>query len=89
MMRIAHKNKIMKAADLFNREYGRASYQAWLRREEEIAACARTRRYSVREICRMREDSFRQMKADGAKWAAAKAVPAVRAVAEPVIRIAA
>ena len=76
-MSAANKIKTMKIAELYPREYGMDAYQAWRRREEEITALARTRCHTVREICRMREDSFRQMKAEGARWAAAQSAPAV------------
>ena len=76
-MSAANQIKTIKIAELYPREYGLAAYQAWLRREEEITALARTRCHTVREICRMREDSFRQMKAEGARWAAAQSAPAV------------
>ena len=75
-MNANNKIKTMNAASLYTREYGPAAYQAWRRRETEITTLARNGRYSVREICRMREDSFRQMKAEGARWAAAQSVPA-------------
>ena len=68
--------KTMNAAALYTREYGKDAYQAWRRREAEIGELAKGGRYSRREICRMREDSFRQMKAEGARWAAAQSVPA-------------
>ena len=64
--------KTMNAAALYTREYGKDAYQAWRRREAEISELARRGRYSRREICRMREDSFRQMKAEGARRAAAR-----------------
>ena len=83
-MSAAHKVKTMKIAELYPREYGMAPYQAWLRREEMITALARTRRHSIREICRMREDSFRQMKAEGMRMAAAQSAPAVHVAAKPV-----
>ena len=60
----------MNAAALYTREYGKDAYQAWLRREAEITDLSKRKRYSAREICRMREDSFRQMKAEGAHRAA-------------------
>ena len=64
--------KTMNAAALYTREYGKDAYQAWRRREAEIGELAKGGRYSRREICRMREDSFRQMKAEGARRAAAR-----------------
>ena len=64
--------KTMNAAALYTREYGAAAYQAWLRREAEIGELAKGGRYSRREICRMREDSFRQMKAEGARRTSAR-----------------
>ena len=77
---MTHKIKTMKTAELFTREYGKDAYQAWLRREEEITELAKGGRYSRLEICHLREDSFRQMKAEGARWAATQSAPAARAV---------
>ena len=81
-MSVAHKVKPVKIAELYPREYGMAAYQAWLRREAEITELAKTRRHTIREICRMREDSFRQMKAEGARWAAQSA-PAAHVAVKP------
>ena len=67
---MTRKIKTMKAADLFTREYGKDAYQAWLSREAEITDLSKGKGYSTREICRMREDSFRQMKAEGMRRAA-------------------
>ena len=69
---MTRKIETAKAADLFTREYGKDAYPAWRRREAEIGELAKGGRYSRREICRMREDSFRQMKAEGARRAAAR-----------------
>ena len=80
---MTHKIKTMKVAELYPREYGMDAYQAWLRREAEITELAKTRRHTIREICHMREDSFRQMKADGARWAAAQSAPAAHVAAKP------
>ena len=80
---MTHKIKTMKVAELYPREYGMDAYQAWLRREAEITELAKTRRHTIREICHMREDSFRQMKADGARWAAAQSAPAAHDAAKP------
>ena len=80
---MTHKIKTMKAADLFTREYGKDAYQAWRRREAEISELARRGRYSRREIIHMREDSFRQMKAEGARWAATQSAPVVHVAAKP------
>lgn len=71
-MNASKKIKTMNAAALYTREYGMTAYQAWLRREAEITEISKGKGYSVREICRMREDSFRQMKAEGARRAAAR-----------------
>ena len=69
----------MNAAELYTHEYGAAAYQAWLRREAEITELSKGKGYSVRAICRMREDSFRQMKAEGTRRAAARPVRAKQA----------
>ena len=69
---MTRKIKTMKTAHLFTREYGKAAYQAWCSREAEISELAKGGHYSRREICRMRENSFRQMKAEGARRAAAR-----------------
>ncbi len=76
---MTRKIETAKAADLFTREYGKDAYQAWRRREAEISELGRRGRYSRREIIRMREDSFRQMKAEGARWAAMRPVREKRA----------
>lgn len=70
MIKPNKKFKTMNASALYTREYGAAAYQAWHRRDAEISELAKGKGYSPREICRMREDSFRQMKAEGARWAA-------------------
>ena len=60
--------KIMKASELYTREYGAAAYKAYMRREAEIDALMRDKkRYTVRDICTLREDNFRRMKAEGAR----------------------
>ena len=69
---MTRKIETAKAADLFTREYGKDAYQAWLRREAEITDLSKGKGHSAREICRMREDSFRQMKAEGARLAASE-----------------
>ena len=78
---MTRKIKTMNAAVYYTREYGKDAYQAWLRREAEITELSKGKGYSTREICRLREESFRLMKAEGARWAAAQ--PAAHAVAEP------
>ena len=75
--------KTMNAAALYTREYGKDAYQAWLRREAEITDLSKGKGHSAREICRMREDSFRQMKAEGARRAA------MRPAREKQVRLAA
>ena len=74
MIKPNKKFKTMNASALYTREYGAAAYRAWLRREAEIAELSKGKGYSPREICSMREESFRQMKAEGARWAAARPV---------------
>ena len=81
-MNANNKLKTMNAASLYTREYGPAAYLDWHRREAEITALARNGRYTVREICRMREDSFRQMKAEGASRAAAQSASAAHVAAK-------
>ena len=73
-MNASKKIKTMNAAALYTREYGMAAYQAWLRREAEITELSKGKCYSAREICHMREDSFRQMKAEGARRAAMRPI---------------
>ena len=65
-----NKLKTMNAAALYTHEYGAAPYQVWLRREAEITELSKGKGYPVREICRMREDNFRQMKSEGSRRAA-------------------
>ena len=69
----------MNAAALYTHEYGAAAYQAWLRREAEITELSKGKCYSAREICHMREDSFRQMKAEGVRHAVARSARAKQA----------
>ena len=65
---------VMTASVLYTREYGAAAYKAYLRREAEIDALMRDKkRYTVRDICTLREDNFRRMKAEGASRTAEKA----------------
>ena len=66
-----NNKKVGKSSVVFTRLYGRAAYEAWKVREAEIDGLAKSGQYSVRELCRIREDSFRQMKAEGARCAAA------------------
>lgn len=70
------------AHDYFAGLYGKDAYEAWLRHEKEITAIAKTWRYDPLDICQMREDNFRKMKVEGAKWAAARpaSVPAIQLV---------
>ena len=66
--------KVMKASALYTREYGAAAYEAYMRREAEINALMRDKkRYTVHDICTLREDNFGQMKAEGASRTAEKA----------------
>ena len=72
--RIAHAAvKTEKAETCFTRLYGRAAYESWMAREAAITALFKAGGHSKREICRLREDSFRQMKAAGACHAAEQA----------------
>jgi len=60
--------KVMKASALYTREYGAEAYAAYMRREAEIDALMRDKkRYSVRDICTLRENNLRRMKAEGAR----------------------
>ena len=69
-----NKVKVMKASALYTREYGAAAYEAYMRREAEIDALMRDKkRYAVRDICTLREDNFRRMKAEGARRMVARA----------------
>ena len=54
--------KTEKASTCFTRLYGRAAYEAWKAREEEIDGLAKSGQYSVSSICRLREDNYRRMK---------------------------
>ena len=60
--------KVMKAADLYIREYGEKTYNAWKRRESEIDALMLSGKYRKSEIIQLREDNLRQMKAAGASF---------------------
>ena len=67
-MKMKNGVKVMKAPALYTREYGRDAYEAYMRREAEIDALMRDKkRYTVRDICTLREDNFRRMKAEGAR----------------------
>ena len=67
-IKMNNKVKVMKASALYTREYGVAAYEAYMRREAEIDALMRDKkRYTVRDICTLREDNFRRMKAEGAR----------------------
>lgn len=68
--------KVMKESDLYIREYGEKAYYEWKRREAEIDAMWSSGRYAASEIVKMREDSFRRMKAAGA--ARGQELPAAR-----------
>ena len=57
--------KVMKAAELYTKEYGAAAYKAYMRREAEIDALMGDARYTRLDICHLREDNFRRMKAEG------------------------
>ena len=57
--------KIIKAAELYTKEYGAAAYKAYMRREAEIDALMGDPRYTRLDICHLREDNFRRMKAEG------------------------
>ena len=71
---IAHAAiKIEKAETCFTRLYGHAAYESWMAREAAITALFKAGGHSKREICRLHEDSFRQMKAEGARFAAGQA----------------
>ncbi|MBR3222578.1 MAG: hypothetical protein IKF72_10150 [Kiritimatiellae bacterium] len=68
-VRRSHKKsnvKVMKASDLYIREYGEKAYLDWMLREEKIDALMRSGECSKHEICRLREESFRRMKTEGA-----------------------
>ena len=65
--------KVMKATALYTKEYGAAAYKSYLRREEEIDALMGNKHYSTRDICTLREDNFRRMKAEGTRRIAEKA----------------
>ena len=82
-MSATHKIKTMKIAELYPREYGMDAYQAWRRREAEITELAKGCRYSRLEICHLREDSFRQMKAEGARWATAQSAQTAHVAVKP------
>lgn len=80
MKKMHHYNsevKISNAAENFKRKYGKAAYEAWLRRDAEITALSKGHEYSRTVICWMREKSFRQMKEDGARWATAQKTTAL------------
>ena len=87
IMNANNKLKTMNAASLYTREYGPAAYLDLRRREAEITALARNGYRSVCEICHLREDGFRQMKADGARWAAAQSAHAAHVEAKPTLAV--
>ena len=65
--------RVYKAAALYTREYGKAAYQAWLAREAEITALAKTGKLPPSSICGLRERNFRLMKAEGSRPTASAA----------------
>ena len=70
--------KVMKASDLLIAEYGEKAYNAWKLREAEIDTLMRDGRHSKYEIIQLREDNFRQMKAEGAQVRDARIVRGMR-----------
>ena len=71
---IAHAAiKTEKAETCFTRLYGRAAYESWKAREAALTELFKAGGHFKREICRLHEDSFRQMKAEGARLAAEQA----------------
>lgn len=70
--------KVMKASDLLIAEYGEKAYNAWKLREAEIDALMLDGRHSKYEIIQLREDNFRQMKAEGAQVRGARTVRGMR-----------
>ena len=63
--RMNKRVKVMKAATLYTKEYGAAAYKAYMRREAEIDALMGDACYTRLDICHLREDNFRRMKAEG------------------------
>jgi len=75
--RCPHKKapvKVMKASDLYIKEYGVKAYNVWKAREAEIDALMLGGKCCKSEIVRLREDSFRRMKAEGGSCMAGMAV---------------
>jgi len=66
--------RVMKASDIYIREYGEQAYYEWKHREAEIDAMWNSGKHGSSEIAKMREDNFRHMKAAGA--ARGKGMPA-------------
>ena len=60
--------KLLKASDLYIREYGEEAYNAWKWRESEIDALMISGKYRTDEIIQLREENLRRMKAEGASF---------------------
>ena len=59
--------RVYKTSKLYTSLYGRAAYEAWKAREEEIDALRMSGKYSKKEIAKMYEDNLRQLKSVGEK----------------------
>ena len=66
--------RVMKASDIYIKEYGEQAYYEWKHREAEIDAMWNRGKHGAYEIAKLREDNFRHMKAAGA--AREKGMPA-------------
>lgn len=61
--------KTYKTSKLYTTLYGRAAYEAWKTREAEIDALRVSGKCTKKEIVKMYEDNFRQLKSAGEKIA--------------------
>ena len=69
-MTMKNSVRVYKTSKLYTALYGRAAYEAWKAREEEIDALRMSGKYSKKEIAKMYEDNLRQLKTAGEKTAA-------------------
>lgn len=69
-MKMKNSVRVYKTSKLYTSLYGRAAYEAWKAREEEIDALRVSGKCSKKEIAKMYEDNLRQLKTAGEKTAA-------------------
>ena len=66
-MKMKNSVRVYKTSKLYTSHNGRAAYEAWMAREDEIDALRMSGKYSKKEIAKMYEDNLRQLKSVGEK----------------------